>query len=335
MDNKVKIVCLTPIKNEAWILRRFLSCTSQWADKIILADQNSTDESLEIARSFPKVHIVSNRGGGYSEIDRQQLLVQEARRESGQKLLMALDADEILSGNFITSLEWRAIKDAAPGTAIFLRWANLSPEGDHYGSSYPMQFGYMDDGAKHTGGVIHSTRLPPPKGPELLVQGIRVLHFQYIDWERTQSKHRWYQCWEKINRPWLGPVNIFRIYNHLPITRASMIHKIPSDWLSYYETLGIDMRSIFRNSLGFWWDKEVAAWFRELGPHTFRKQNIWYLNWCEHLKRSGIEVENGWPGDPRSITDKVILKLLQRTQHIKDRFHIRILDKVIQTILWR
>jgi glycosyltransferase involved in cell wall biosynthesis len=49
---KPTIICLTPVKNEAWLLDRFLQATSLWADFIIIADQMSTDGSQEIAKKI-------------------------------------------------------------------------------------------------------------------------------------------------------------------------------------------------------------------------------------------------------------------------------------------
>ncbi len=46
--DKPVLICLTPIRNEAWILERFLQCASLWADYIIIGDQNSDDGSREI-----------------------------------------------------------------------------------------------------------------------------------------------------------------------------------------------------------------------------------------------------------------------------------------------
>ena len=40
--NRPTLVVLTPVRNEAWILRAFLEATSLWADHIIIADQMST-----------------------------------------------------------------------------------------------------------------------------------------------------------------------------------------------------------------------------------------------------------------------------------------------------
>src|SRR5262245_56122736 len=116
------IVCITPIKNEAWILERFLTCASVWADHIILADQNATDGSREIAHRFPKVRLLDNSAKSYNELERQQMLLAEARRIPGPRLLLALDADEFLTANFHTSPEWETIRNAPAGTVISFQW---------------------------------------------------------------------------------------------------------------------------------------------------------------------------------------------------------------------
>lgn len=51
------VCCLTPVKNEACILERFLYAASLWADHIIVADQMSTDESREIAKKIQRLYL--------------------------------------------------------------------------------------------------------------------------------------------------------------------------------------------------------------------------------------------------------------------------------------
>src|SRR5437667_3161139 len=94
------IICLTPVKNEAWILDRFLQCASLWADHIIVADQCSEDESREIVGRHPKVILIENPSPVYDEGARQKLLLEAARRIPGKRLLIALDADEMLTANW-------------------------------------------------------------------------------------------------------------------------------------------------------------------------------------------------------------------------------------------
>src|SRR5215510_5602039 len=200
---KVNIICLTPIKNEGWILDRFLQCASLWADHIIVADQMSDDNSREIARSYPKVELIDNPSPTYNEVDRQKLLLNAARSFSGPRLLLALDADEMLTANFLTSPEWKSVLEAPMGTVFYFTWANLLPGAQSYWSpSYALPLGFMDDGSDHVGTKIHSRRIPIPSGSrEIKLQDIKVLHYQYTNWERMESKHRWYQCWERRNNP--------------------------------------------------------------------------------------------------------------------------------------
>ncbi|HSY54210.1 MAG TPA: glycosyltransferase family 2 protein, partial [Opitutaceae bacterium] len=121
------LICLVPVRNEAWILERFLQCTSTWADHIIIADQQSADGSREIAARYPKVRLVENPGIGLDEKTRQELLIAEARKVSGPRILIALDADEMFSANFATSPEWPSLLAAAPGTSLWLERADLYP----------------------------------------------------------------------------------------------------------------------------------------------------------------------------------------------------------------
>ena len=145
------VICLTPVKNESWILEKFLTATSLWADHIILADQNSDDGSREIAKKFPKVILLTNNGIGFNEFERQTLLINEARKIPGKKLLISLDADEILSGNFANSSEWNKIKQAPIGTVVKMRKANILPNLTKYWLSDFLVTGLMDDGTPYNG----------------------------------------------------------------------------------------------------------------------------------------------------------------------------------------
>ena len=106
MNNNATLVCLTPVKNESWILHRFLKSASLWADHIIIADQNSTDNSREIALQYSKVILIENNAEEFNEPERQKLLIDKAREIEGKRVIIALDADEMLTSNFLTSPEW-------------------------------------------------------------------------------------------------------------------------------------------------------------------------------------------------------------------------------------
>ena len=189
---KPQIICLTPVFNEAWILERFLKCASLWADHIIIADQGSTDGSREIARGFPKVKLIENASADFNEPERQRMLVEEARRIPGDRVLMALDADEILTAHVLTSPEWASILHAPKGTVISFQWPLLETNANglcYYTFPAEQPFGFVDDGSEHKGKVIHSHRVPVPEGAGILLpKQIKLMHYCLHDRDRFDSR---------------------------------------------------------------------------------------------------------------------------------------------------
>lgn len=327
------IVCLIPIKNEAWILDRCLKCASLWADNIIIADQQSTDGSREIALSYPKVILIDNPSPTYNELERQKLLIAEARKIPGQKLLIAIDADEVLVG-YDQTREWETIKQARPGTSFWFQWANILPGLEkYYTPDFQMLFGYMDDGKEHRGNLIHSPRVPiSGEEPRILCSHIKVLHYQYTDWNRMKSKHRWYQCLERINFPHRSSIEIYRQYHHMDIP-PSETKTIPANWLETYESEGIDMTSINTKTI-YWWDREILNLLDKYGNRAFSREAIWDIQWdkmheqCFHTKPK-IPLS-----DPRNLLEKLVHKWLSRTQLKSLNLKDRIINILLRFVGW-
>ncbi len=328
------IICLTPVKNEAWILERFLKAASLWADHIIIADQQSSDDSCAIAANFPKVTLIVNPDTAYDETARQRLLINAARCIAPQSLLIALDADEFLPANLFANPEWRQATMSAPGTVIKFRWANICPDLHHYWLS-PAEhpWGFMDDGREHTGRKIHSTRVPaPPNAPTIVLQEVRVLHYQYAEWARMQSKHRWYQCWERTQYPKKRALDIYRLYHHMDRISPCKLHKLPTEWTSSYVDQGIDLLS-FPAKDSYWWDEEVLKMFTQYGVKMFRKEAIWDFDWTStsrHLHGdTAPEIR-----DPRSLIDKFMHQFLYATQPLAQSIPMKVLQKFFALIRW-
>lgn len=314
-DDDARIICLTPVKNEEWILETFLRCASVWADHIIIADQGSTDRSREIAKAFPKVILIDNGCQSFNESFRQKLLIEAARNIAGRKrILIALDADEILAGDpgFLRSKD---VLDLPPGTTLSFSWNNVKDEGAKYWTSpRPMLFGYIDDGAEHAGVNIHSRRVPPVKNsPVFHVQACPVFHLQFIDWQRMRSKRRWYECYEVLQFPGKSPIDIYRRYHHMEVIRAGQMKALDPVLVSVYRRAGIEPFRHVKQSV-YWWDVEVAAWLRAKGENTFKGLDIWDVAWGE----IGASAAGGGPiRDPRGFLDKMLLAYLGGTQ----RYH--------------
>lgn len=332
---KLSIICLTPIKNESWILDRFLKGASLWADYIIIADQSSNDGSKEIALRYPKVTLLENHSKAYDEAGRQRLLIDAARRIPEQRLLIALDADEMLTANFLKSREWDTILHLNKGTVIKLKWANMrqdlrtywTPQGD-------LPIGYMDDGSNHVGMKIHSPRIPIPyHAKNVTLHDIRVLHYQYTDWERMKSKQRWYQCWERLNNPHRNSIEIFRQYHHMDAITQDEIQLLPRNWLEGYLEAGIDMTSV-RRDVSFWTDQEILEWLDQYETKDFRREAIWDVNWVHLASRMGRKTGLSRYRDPRSRFECFVHAWLKRTQAQSHRFSVRFCEKILKRMGW-
>src|SRR3954453_8976257 len=295
-----EIVCLTPVKNEAWILESFLRAASHWADRIVVLDQESTDASPAIAERFEKVHLVRESGARFDESSRQQRLIAEARAlATRQQILIAVDADEALSANIFGGPMWEQLVAAAPGTLVRFRLANFLPGGRRAWippGLFP--FGYVDDGADHHGTLIHTPRVPVRDGaPELVLDDGVMIHRQYLDWNRMKAKQRWYQCWELLNDPRRSALDIYRQYHHMDAVPEEQFVAVPDEWLAAYRDAGIDLRSV-GDEEGSHWDEAVATILREHGVERFRRLEAW----------------GGFDADPRRRTDRLVARRAARDQ---------------------
>lgn len=320
-----KIICLTPVKNEAWILDTFLSCASLWADQIIIADQMSTDGSREIAKKYPKVTLIDNHSEVFNEPERQKILIDHARLiDCERRILIALDADEVLVGDIPNFVKYK-LSEIERGGILTFDWLNINPGGKNYWKSeYNMPFGFIDDGSEHCGELIHSTRIPAPKeAPCFHMQNLQVMHLQYIDWDRMQSKHRWYQCYERVNYPSKSAIDIFRMYHHMYSHKKNMLISTLS--LSFYHKHGINPLR-FKKLSEYYWDAEVAKLIKTYGVSRFRRIDIW--------KRSSSFRTSSAPGiRPNGIFDQVLLKYLTATQYFYPNILLKIVDKILKMIM--
>lgn len=291
------IVVLTPVKNEAWILERFLQVTSRFADLIVVADQGSTDGSPEICRRFAKVRLLDNPSPDYDEARRQLLLLRAARGlVPGEKVLLALDADEIIAADALGSPGWQAMLAAAPGTVLCFEKPDLWQGTDRclrYDTPWPL--GYVDDGAAHSARPLHSIRLPTPAGaPRLHVEAVKVLHFALARPDHQAAKARFY-CVQENLRGTSPLVRRRAQYSHRRDWSASgRLEPTLPQWFAGWQESGIDLHTIPREEF-YWQDFEVLRLFGRHGVRRFWLDDVWRFDWeaCRHAA-----LARGLPGIP-------------------------------------
>lgn len=334
--NRPKIIVLVPVRNERWILKPFLECTSLWADHIIVADQFSEDGSGELAAAYPKVTLIENPSAEYSEVERQRLLIAAARRFPAPRLLVALDADEIISANVLDSHEWKEALQQPPGTLLEFAKVELYGSIERYflhsveDKNSVIPFAYIDDGAKHEGNILHTCRVPERAGaPRFRLNDIIVLHFTRINKHRAESKDRWYRCFERITFPEKNLLTIHRLYDFFDRLKDRFkIRPTREDWFANYQQAGIDLEFSESDTV-FWWDWEILRMFKKYGIAPFRHLDIWSVDW-EALRLQGLSRGmSGMPEEPIEVPVGIRDRLIRATLQLP---HAR---GLVDRVMWR
>lgn len=289
-----KIIVLTPVKNEDWILECFLRITSTFADHILIADQNSTDRSHDIYKKFSKVTLIQNESITYNESDRQILLINTARELFGNNnILLALDADEIIAFNKQSEQCFNLIRQQKAGTVIFIEKPDLfkSPWNCiRYSDNY-FPIGFVDDGTIIQPKKIHSVRIPMPSNFQSYKEyNLKLLHFGLVNTHRQKAKVRYYSAVEAVLRT---KGVLVRRENYNPATDISKrettitITKTPERWLSHFTE--IELQKLSSSYFYMWYYKEILSYFEKYGSRKFWGDNIWDVNWDNEKGRYGFE----------------------------------------------
>lgn len=282
--SKTKIIVITPVKNESWILDRFLTVSSIFADHIIISDQYSTDNSRDICKKYPKVCLIENKSKAFNEDGRQLQLIETARNlcPNDKRILLALDADEILAANAIDTSDWQKMLNAKEGTVLFFEkptFLNGTETVIRYkGDGWPL--GYVDDGVIHQPSKIHSSRIPTPVSAQnISLKEIKILHYGLARIDALYSKLRFYTCLECIMNT--KSLNRRRISypQQLDFSReGDYKESLNYEWIKGWEAIGIDMTTLNKSNF-YWYDEEVLGFFKQYGCKKFYKEDIWYFNW--------------------------------------------------------
>lgn len=323
MTNSLLIV-MTPVRNEAWVLHAFLKATSLWADYIIIADQMSTDGSREIYPQYENVIVIDNTNPNFNEAERQSMLVAKAREVAAGRdcILFGLDADEIMPANWRETTDGQHILNSVPSEVFWFKWAQLTPDKQHYGDSVFYPWAFHDDGIEPHGNYVrnmHSMRIPYPKEDKqkFYINDFRVLHLGLIDANRIAAKNRFYMFvdWvlNKRNYIVLGRTYAHRrLYFDAPFNLEIQSISFP---FNIWDQIEIDASHT-------WFDDYVYERLIQYPITQLRKLDIWD---DEFLYYYNID-------DQRTIWDKLVHGYLHITDKYKTTFIIRAIDKILKLI---
>lgn len=321
---------MTPVRNEAWVLRAFLEATSLWADHIIIADQMSTDGSRDIAMEFPKVILIDNDRKEMHQAATRRLLFEEAKKIEGDKILFALDADEFLSGDFANTEDWKAIVDSKPNDVFCWRWMNLDGDDLNQYSIGPYYYWAVHVSEDLWQGMfpdnyIHEWRLPwPPQSTDENkheIEGLFSIHMARVNQARQRNKERFYQVSTVSKEPKKSKVTLYRHY-HESVVQENFL--LPENAYKFYEDNDLKIwERIDLSDEGAYYTEEVLRYFEQEGLRKFAMLDIWDEDW---LKRNNLK-------DPRNVFQKLFLRYLRRTNPKAKTIWVRSIDKVLKIIV--
>lgn len=285
----MKKILVLPVKNEEWILEKSLAYNSQWADNIIIADQNSSDKTMEICKKFPKVTVIPNTEVGLHQSHARQMLLDFVRKTYGNdNIIFALDADEILSANAINNKDfWNKILSLKPGQSAMLQWIMLWRSINKYRndnsrwSNNWMYFIFRDNGKFN----YPEKRTSEPRMPEEFMldfvkyEEVKVLHFEFVDWQRMLSKQRRYRVMDFLEREsFLNIVRINRMYWETKNETKLGVSNVPAEWFSGYKEIFAEEDLTLPKSF-YWYNNSVLEKFRKYGVKEFAWLDIWDKDW--------------------------------------------------------
>ena len=329
MSSSPLLVVLTPVRNEAWVLRAFLEATSLWADYIIIADQMSTDGSREIAKEYPKVILIDNNRKEMHQAATRRLLFETSKKIEGDKLLFTLDADEFLSGDFIHTADWKRIMESEPDDSFCWRWMNLKRNDITKYSTFQHYYWCVHESKDLWNGMfpdnfIHEWRLPwSPKADEkhkFLLDDFCSIHLARVNELRQRNKERFYQVSTVGQNPKKSRISLYRQYH----TEEKLEYMdVPSDAYCFYEEQGIDLwKYIDLNDEGEYYTSEILRYFQRDGMKKYALLDIWEVDWME---RNGLK-------DPRNVFHKMLFGYLRKTNPYANSIWVRCIDKIFKLI---
>lgn len=329
--NRPLLVVVTPVRNEAWVLDVFLTCTSSWADHIILADHHSEDDTRAIAKKYEKVILIDNPTFEWYESECRSRLLEEASRIQGDKIIFGLDADEFLSEGFEKTDSWQRIIHSKENEIFCFNWLNLYDDfstveytnmhfewAAHFDTSVDVVAEYK----KRESHGVHCARVPcleTERCKYVNVDDFWVVHLAKLNHEKTRQKMDFYQVtWVDKNKEKANVINMYRGYSkYYPDQIAHL--KEPVKLCCMGE--GADYSVLVQTSdYGKHYVDEMLSVFQREGTAKFAKLCIWDN---PYLIAAGVQ-----PKLP--LRYKALHWYLRKTQEVSDKKIVKLMDKILK-----
>lgn len=295
-----KLVCLMPVRNEEAFLGLTARAVLRWVDEIIILLHCCTDASPEIAISIQhdhpnRVHFLIENDPVWYEMKHRQSLLDEARHLNATHIVM-VDADEILTGNLLSSIRGH-VESTPPNLTMQLPWQCLRGgldrvHADGIWGEANVCMAFVDQPKLHwtsRDGYDFHHRHPMgqsflPYRPVDRSQG-GLMHLQFASEPRLRAKQALYKITERLRWPRRSAKQIEDTYNYAIYGTQSGRVKGRVGQADEWLMTGVPWRlNLVPDS---WW-----APYRDLMPrHLNIDQHPWQVDEClRMLDKHGREL---------------------------------------------
>lgn len=286
-----KIVGLVPVRNEARFIANCLKTLSQYTDAIVVLDDASYDNTLEIVESLKdecKIEKIISKKEWKKNESGDRLALLQAGRDIGGTHFIAMDADEMFSAQCLKN-NWlrNKILSLNPGESISLQlihpWKNIHFYTtaanlwvhlrcifcDHPNAYFPDMFNQCARVPLGLNGTTHE------------IPGLDnvVVHLIFVNWRNFVIKRLWYMCLELVHSKnkniQLASNEINELYGKTIFNYELFDNHIKccnKQWYNY---------PFFNKFMAYedeeWRKEKILQWFKEYGRDHFKFLNIWEL----------------------------------------------------------
>ena len=328
-----KIIVYIPVKNDAWFVENSIRHAVEWADCVIVADESSTDGSVDIYRKLENQHsnlkIIYNRPKmDFTTPDLRNYMLEQVRKFDGNNIIFELHADEIISAKILNNnIKEELIYKLSIGKCLELPWLTLWKDPLKYRddnsvwSNNTCIFAFRDDRkSMFQSPVFHGHRVPDSYlNDKVTINSIPVIHYQFVNIGIDKSKQALYQIFERNHYPDKNIYNIYTLHAHYFDVSKLKTKILEEDDYVPWINIGLKICKTYNDDDIFSWrDEEVLKNFNTYGIKRYEKTLIWHINWENKRQLALLKGLRNVPlfqiVDPRSLSTKIAQYILMKYQ---------------------
>ncbi len=240
----MKLIGCMAVRNEDWILGYSLRVALKWCDEMVVLLHECKDRSPHIAAEIQSEHPgrvhTMDALGKWDEMNHRQIMLERARR-AGATHVAIVDADEVMSANFVEMARENAMT-LRPGELLRTSIFNMKGPSEYHSTGMwanrTVCVAFRDDERLGWSGDRFHAR--EPQGFKLSTVKMPsdggVIHYWGASEARLVAKHALYKMTEAVRWPQKPKYQIEDLYN-LAFVPGGESSPIPPQFTAGYEEL--------------------------------------------------------------------------------------------------